>query len=294
MSAIFSTDKKAITAITANDGAATRKISAVWGNVNSQKTKLWELNKEPTMGTLPIGAKVKLGTLYGNKIVQRVANKMNSLVTLITDDIILHGAFDAKEKEEPFSQTGNPSYLLSNVHQWLNSTAAGGKWYTAQHNADMPPLKGYVYPSDSNGYYAQAGYLSEWHIDELQKLQQVSAISIDYFTGKTITISAKVYLPSASEMGLEARYQEGTRLSLFTDDASRIIKDAVVPGIIHSYWLRTCTYSASSWSITSNGGANANEASACNDWLGVRPLCNIPASTLVSQQSDADGCYTLI
>ena len=41
MSAIFGADKKAITTITANDGADTRKISAVWGNVSGQKVKLW-------------------------------------------------------------------------------------------------------------------------------------------------------------------------------------------------------------------------------------------------------------
>lgn len=42
MSLCYSANKKAITAITTNDGIATRKVSAVWGNVGGQKTKLWE------------------------------------------------------------------------------------------------------------------------------------------------------------------------------------------------------------------------------------------------------------
>lgn len=42
MSLCYSANKKAITSITANDGTKTRKISAVWGNIAGQKTKLWE------------------------------------------------------------------------------------------------------------------------------------------------------------------------------------------------------------------------------------------------------------
>lgn len=41
MNLCYGANKKAITTITANDGADTRKISAVWGNVSGQKVKLW-------------------------------------------------------------------------------------------------------------------------------------------------------------------------------------------------------------------------------------------------------------
>lgn len=48
MSLCYGANKKAITAITANDGIATRKISAVWGNVGGQKTKLWAAKSKVT------------------------------------------------------------------------------------------------------------------------------------------------------------------------------------------------------------------------------------------------------
>ena len=308
MSVIFGTDKKAITAITANDGAATRKISAVWGNVDGQKAKLWEQHNELMIGTLPIGAKVKFGTLYNTKLVQTIANQSSSLTTLITDSIVFAGAFDAMEpanSDNNRKYSGNNRYLYSNIRQWLNSTAAAGKWYTAQHSADMPPASSYVFGGSSRAYDTLAGYLNQWSADDINKLQTINIVCEKALVdgGGTEIISAKVYLPSSKELGAYGCDSEGPILQLFSSNntsriayytAECIANGYGSTGYAGYYWTRTRGSSRSSeaYEITDTGSCRGD--AAVYGTAGIRPLCNISASTLISPQTDSDGCYTLI
>ena len=99
-----------------------------------------------SLNALAVGALVKdTGTLYNGKpIIWKIADKGHTgypsgAVTLITERIISLKCFDAIESGNSNSDRrnyGNNRWTLSNVRQWLNSQAAAGKWYSAQHGAD--------------------------------------------------------------------------------------------------------------------------------------------------------------
>ena len=92
-------------------------------------------------------SKVKFGSLYGSPIIWIVADKNHAgypsnSVTLVTNQIIKMLCFDATEPSNGNSDRrsyGNNRYIYSNLRQWLNSPAAAGQWYTAQHSADQTP-----------------------------------------------------------------------------------------------------------------------------------------------------------
>ena len=121
------------------------------------------------LSSLAVGALVKdTGTLYNGKpIVWKIADKGHSgypsgSVTLITEKIISLKCFDAIESGNSDSNRrsyGNNRWIYSNIRQWLNSTAAAGKWYSAQHSADAAPTNANVW-SNYNEYDQEAGFLA--------------------------------------------------------------------------------------------------------------------------------------
>ena len=96
---------------------------------------------------------MKFGTIHGKPIVWLVADTNHTgypsnSVTLVTNQIIKMLCFDAKESANSNSDRrsyGNNRYIYSNLRQWLNSAAAAGAWYTAQHSADAAPTSGNVW-----------------------------------------------------------------------------------------------------------------------------------------------------
>ena len=80
----------------------------------------------------------------------------------MTNQIIKLLCFDAKESANGNSDRrnyGNNRYIYSNLRQWLNSDAAAGQWYTAQHSADAPPSSANVWDG-YNPYNTIAGFLN--------------------------------------------------------------------------------------------------------------------------------------
>ena len=66
-------------------------------------------------------------------------------VLLITDKVIAVGAMDAPEPDSPtenFRITGNNDYIVSNLHQWLNSDRTD--WFEKKHAYDTPPSEEYL------------------------------------------------------------------------------------------------------------------------------------------------------
>jgi hypothetical protein len=98
------------------------------------------------LSNLPLGALIKfgkhqVGTETAEPIIWMVADKNHSgypanSVTLIAQKIIDQRAYDGAETG---ATNGNTNYALSNINQWLNSSAAAGKWYSAKHSNDAPP-----------------------------------------------------------------------------------------------------------------------------------------------------------
>ena len=89
-------------------------------------------------------------------------------VTLVTNQIIKMLCFDATEPSNGNSDRrnyGNNRYIYSNLRQWLNSPAAAGQWYTAQHSADQTPDSSHVW-SGYNAYSGLAGFLNAFTANE--------------------------------------------------------------------------------------------------------------------------------
>ena len=99
------------------------------------------------LSNLEVGSKVKFGkyqvesetpetivwTIVARNHVSEPSYPDNS-VTLHASKILDLRCFDAKEPNNSNSDRknyGNNRYSVSNMHQWLNSNAAAGAWYSA-------------------------------------------------------------------------------------------------------------------------------------------------------------------
>ena len=278
-----------------------------------------------TLGSLSVGAKIEVPVLsayqsrFGSKIVFKIADKNHSgypsnSVTLITEKIIQLMCFDAKEASNSNSdrkQYGNNRYQHSNILQWLNSNAAAGKWYSAKHSADAPPTNANVW-NNYNEYDAWAGFLAmidPKFVAELLTTTQTVARNTVTDGGSYETVTSKMFLPSTTEVGLanENNIAEGTLLALFSNDASRVayptaqcVSNSEYTNSNFStskgwyWWLRTPNSSlAYSVRLVYSVGSLNNDY-AFIGYYGVRPLCNLKSSILVSDSPNSDGNYTVI
>lgn len=278
-----------------------------------------------TLGSLSVGAKIEVPVLsayqsrFGSKIVFKIADKNHSgypsnSVTLITEKIIQLMCFDAKEASNSNSdrkQYGNNRYQYSNILQWLNSNAAAGAWYSAKHSADAPPTNANVW-NNYNEYDAWAGFLAMLDpkfVAELLTTTQTVARNTVTDGGSYETVTSKMFLPSTTEVGLanENNIAEGTLLALFSNDASRVayptaqcVSNSEYTNSNFStskgwyWWLRTPN-SSSAYSVrfVISDGTLYN-GGAYNGFGGVRPLCNLKSSILVSDNPNSSGNYEII
>lgn len=278
-----------------------------------------------TLGSLLVGAKIEVPVLsayqsrFGSKIVFKIADKNHSgypsnSVTLITEKIIQNMASDAKEPSNSNSDRknyGNNRHIYSNLLQWLNSNAAAGAWYSAKHSADQAPTTKNTHVS-YNPYTSWAGFLAMLDPKFVAELLTTTLTVVKSTTdgGSYETFTAKMFLASTTEVGLanENSIAEGTLLALFSNDASRVAYPTAecvsnADGYTNSsfatskgwyWWLRT-PYSSNAGVVRyvySDGSLNGNYA--YYGYYGVRPLCNLKSSILVSDSPNSDGNYTVI
>lgn len=277
------------------------------------------------ISSLSVGDKIEVPVLsayqsrFGAKIVFKVADKNHSgypsnTVTLITEKIIQIMASDAKEPNNSNSDRrnyGNNRHIYSNILQWLNSNATAGNWYSAKHSADQAPTTKNTHVS-YNPYTSWAGFLAMLDPDFVAELQNTTLTVVKSSTdgGSYETFTAKMFLASTTEVGLanENGIAEGSLLALFSNNASRIAYPTAEcvsnsDGYSNSnfstskgwyWWLRT-PYSSDAYSVrhvSSDGALDGIDA-----WYGicgVRPLCNLKSSILVSDSPNASGNYEII
>lgn len=278
-----------------------------------------------SISNLAVGAKIEVPVLsayqsrFGAKLVFKIADKNHSgypsnSVTLITEKIIQLMCFDAIEANNSNSdrkQYGNNRYLHSNLLQWLNSNAAAGAWYSAQHSADAPPTNANVY-SNYNEYDAWAGFLAMIEpkfVAELLDTTQTVVKNTVTDGGSYETVTSKMFLASTTEVGLanENSIAEGSLLALFSNDASRVayptsecVSNSEYTNTSFAtskgwyWWLRTpySSYAHNVRRVSAGGALSSNYA--YYGYLGVRPLCNLSSSILVSDTTNADGNYEII
>lgn len=277
-----------------------------------------------SIANLPVGAKIKFGKYQveseePQQIVWAVADKNHAgypsgSVTLLTDQIIDLRAFDAKEASNSDGNRknyGNNRFSVSNILQWLNSRAEAN-WYTDQHGQDAPPTN-----ADTNnygtGYDDRPGFLRYFSDDEYAAIMDsrlTTAKNTVTDSGGTEIVTAKVFLLSTTEVGLANEISgspEGSKLALFTDDASRIAtltpqcfsntlstsKPSAIADAWH-WWLRTpnASYSFHVRNVHSSGTLGYSNAFHGN--FGLRPALNLTSAISVSDTTDSDGCYMVL
>lgn len=278
-----------------------------------------------TLGSLSVGAKIEVPVLsayqsrFGSKIVFKIADKNHSgypsnSVTLITEKIIQNMASDAKEPSNSNSDRknyGNNRHIYSNLLQWLNSNAAAGAWYSAKHSADQAPTTKNTHVS-YNPYTSWAGFLAMLDQKFVAELltTTLTVVKSTADGGSYETFTAKMFLASTTEVGLanENSIAEGTLLALFSNDASRVAYPTAecvsnADGYTNRnfstskgwyWWLRT-PYSSDANNVrcvNSDGSLSSNFVYIGH--FGVRPLCNLKSSILVSDSPNSDGNYTVI
>ena len=278
-----------------------------------------------TLGSLSVGAKIEVPVLsayqsrFGSKIVFKIADKNHSgypsnSVTLITEKIIQNMASDAKEPSNSNSDRknyGNNRHIYSNLLQWLNSNAAAGAWYSAKHSADQAPTTKNTHVS-YNPYTSWAGFLAMLDPKFVAELLTTTLTVVKSTTdgGSYETFTAKMFLASTTEVGLanENNIAEGSLLALFSNDASRVAYPTAecvsnADGYTNSgfatskgwyWWLRTPYSSNASRVRNVHSDGSSDTLDACYGVRGVRPLCNLKSSILVSDSPNSDGNYTVI
>lgn len=272
------------------------------------------------LGALPLEAKIKYGSLYDAPIIWKIADKNHegypeNSVTLVTNQIIKLLCFDAKEPDNDDSgrkSGGNSRYIYSNVRQWLNSDADAGQWYTPQHSADAPPNSENVWGTSEgmavNPYDTIAGFLNSFTEAEraVLLLTTITVGKSNADGGGTETCVDKVFLLSCTETGIAGDHVCGSKLAIFSDDASRIatVTASCVansnfpsnPSVDSAwiYWLRDARANlTNSASYVRVDGAESGSSVYYGN-TGLRPACNLTADLIVSDMPDADGCYTII
>lgn len=231
-------------------------------------------------------------------------------VTLVTNQIIKMLCFDATEPSNGNSDRrsyGNNRYIYSNLRQWLNSPAAAGQWYTAQHSADQTPDSSHVW-NGVNPYSGLAGFLNAFTANERAALLNTTITVGKSSTdgGGTETCTDKIFPLSCTEVGLSGDHVCGSKLAIFSDNNSRIatVTASCVANSNYSsnpgsgaawyYWLRDAyAGSARNARLVSTDGA-LNWDYACCGSFGLRPACNLSSDLLISDSVDSDGCYTVI
>lgn len=278
------------------------------------------------LSNLEVGSKVKFGkyqvesetpetivwTIVARNHVSEPAYPDNS-VTLHASEILDLRCFDAIEPNNSNSyrvSRGNNRYAVSNMNNWLNSKAAAGAWYSAQHSADQSPNSS-SYVSSGTEHASRPGFLNLFSDEEYAAILNTTIRVVKPSTdgGSYEDITAKVFLPSKTEVGLsnENSIAEGAAWGYYPSLSGRIgylttqaynntlstSKPASASGA-WDWWLRTPDYSDASAAryVTSNDGSDSHYAYYGHH--GVRPALNLSSSLLVSDSTDADGCYTFV
>lgn len=274
-----------------------------------------------TLSSLPIGAKIKvphsvMGNVIFLKADQNHTGYPENSTTLITDELILLRAVDAKEPNNTNSdrqQKGNNRYSVSNIDHWLNSTASAGQWYSPQHSTDQSPNSTNVVTR--NPYDTDAGFLNGFDARFIAAMQDTTIkVARNTVTdgGGYDTLTRKVFLPSLAELFNQAEnsIMEGSLLQYFQANTDSIRKakistyaaednnnkgsNSVTAGTASYYWMRTLLSSSSYDVRIVKPDGSLHLGVAYDGYNGIRPLCNLNSETTVSDQPDSDGYYSLL
>lgn len=240
---------------------------------------------------------------------------------LISEKVLQFMSFDAKETSggATYRNTnGNSNYPVSNIDQWLNSDGEAGSWFSAQHAYDQAPSNANV-KNNYNEYDNKPAFLNGFStkfknalIDANLPYKQPACEG-----GNATTISRKVFLPSAEEIGGSVN-SEGSIIEYFSAGVagayptSQAVANAeysngsyISTSVMAYYWLRTSynnyvgyvqKYNTSAPSPYYYFTFNIDPCTYLYSGIlqGVRPLANIDSSITVSDTPNEDGVYLMV
>ena len=266
------------------DRGTTAYIAVLKGNDSSNEALNFTAKASKTIADLPSKSKVKLGR-YGDADLQwlvsrNAENKLFLILAAESMSVLETKMFDNAEPSNPNgdrASNGNNKYSLSNIHQWLNSDKSANSWYTKSHTYDASP-----------DYTNLDGFLAKWTNAELQAVLNTTwtTTTAEVDGDNTETFQSKITLPSTTEMNLESN-TGGSKLDIFDSNEDRTIAGKY-------YWCRTPFPSKPSGERMVDIKGKLSAILVNQTTVGVRPICSIPETTLVSDTPDSDGCYTLI
>lgn len=272
-----------------------------------------------TLGSLELGNTIEIPVVpewqerFGKTIVWKIVDKNHAgypsnSVTLITDKIIQIMPFDAREpksRDGEIKYYGDNRYIYSNMHQWLNSSASAGKWYSPTHSTDEPPIRANLFES-KNPYNQWAGFLAMLDSKFVLKLMNTSLkVKKSPFWGNGYdTFNAKIFFAAYSEViAKSAPSQEGTILEYFalndfathlTDEAKKNTETVNYSG----FWaMRTPDLSDNLDQYNNTRirlvSTSPFESEYAYISVAIRPLCNLPQDFAISDKPNSNGNYTL-
>lgn len=253
--------------------------------LETAKSKLNTIKEtKQTVGNLPSKSRVKLGRYGGNELLWLTTKDAEGRQYLRLDSGSVASfpfnsmVFDNKEPNNTdtnIKNYGNNMFSLSNIFQWLNSDKLANNWYTAQHTYDAPPP-----------YANQDGFLKDWTEQEKQiLLNKVWEVRVPASVSSSLLkFTAKVVLPSTTEMGLENN-TGGSRLDIFNNSSDRIINGS-------SWWSRNSEKTNTYQVVHPNYNGNIVSSNCNREEIQVVPLVSIPVNTPV--ELGPDGAYRLL
>ena len=282
------------------------------------------------LNNLPLGAKIKYGSHSVNgeaaqQIIWMVVSKNTGATTsgkpqnsiaLLTEKCIDFRCFDAIEPNNPVfapltsEPRGFSKYSVSNIRQWMNSSANAGGWYSAQHTYDSPPSRvtlttGEVIDATkyNTQYLNRPGFL--YHFSEEERSTIVNTtIDESFKSGGTTETTAlnnqKIFLPSSDELltGWEYFAKGGSLAGYPTSQAvaNSTINTPTTVNNTQNWWTRTQSWD-SPYLVHFVSGSTLHNTSGADVYYGhygFRPAMNLPTTLRISDTTDSDGCYTVV
>lgn len=235
-------------------------------------------------------------------------------ITLQADRIVDIRAFDAREPDNPNTgrkERGGNRFSKSNLHQWLNSNASAGNWYSPQHEYDAPPDTMESVKDYETFYVQRPGFLYYFTQKEIERILETSIRTLltESIEGvKYEDFVTKIFIPSVTEICnvISGGVSEGAKWPVY--DKIPLIcctqqlidnnlltkyrpKDLLEPW---DYFTRTSDEHLTGNSRYVDFKGILRTLPSFYGEFGVLPVFNLSGDMFVTDEPDEDGAYQVL